>query len=120
MFDSSRLCIYLTIEINIHGIVDGNKVIQCGDRADVVRVVDRSAHQFRVVVQIIVHFLGAGAESVGLAVTVDILFGTVDLTCLCNIDKCIHVHLSVNAEILQVGLCNQGTDSVWHAADTEL
>ena len=77
-------------------------------------------HHLRVLIEVIIHLLGTTAKSVGLAIAVDALLGSVDLACLCNVYKSIYIHLSVHTEIFQIGFCNHGADCVGHAADTEL
>lgn len=47
-------------------------------------------------------------------------FSTVDLARLCDVNKSVNVHLGVDAEILEVGLCDHRADGVRHTADTQL
>ena len=50
VLDSCGLCIYLTEEVEVNRVVDGHEVVQGCDGADVVGVINRSAHAGRVVV----------------------------------------------------------------------
>ena len=117
---SGGLSVHLTKEIEVDGVVDGNEVVELGNYAHVVRIVDGSGHELGIVVHVIVHFLRARTEGVHLAETVMALARAGDLTRLRNIHESVDVHLRVHAEILEIGLCNEGADGVGHTADAEL
>ena len=120
MLHTGAFGVHLTKQVDIHGIVDGNKVVQCGNAADVVGVVHRGRHTLRVIVQVIVHLLGAGTKGVDLTALVQLLAAAVDLAGLGNIHKGIHIHFGVHAQILQIALRDQPADGVGHTADAQL
>ena len=110
----------LAVEVQVHAVVDGNVVVQGGNGADVVGVVHRHGHALGVVVQEVVHLLGAGAESEGLAVLVDVLAFAGDDAGLGDVHESVHEHFRVHADVLQVGLGDEGAHGVGHAADAQL
>ena len=120
VLDACALRVHLTEQVNVHRIVDGDEVVDGGDAADVVGVLHGSGHALRVVVQVIIHLLGAGTKGIDLTALVQILVAAGDLACLCNIHKGIHIHLGVHAQILQVALRDQVADGVGHTADAQL
>ena len=79
VLEACSLGVHLTEQVDVHSVVDGNKVIQCGDAADVVGVVHGCRHALRIIVQVIVHLLGAGTEGVDLTALVQLLACTGDL-----------------------------------------
>ena len=120
MLDARALGVDLTEQVDIDGVVDGDEVVEGGDAADVVGVLHGSGHALRVVVEVIVHLLGAGTEGVDLTALVQILVAAGDLARLGDIHKGIHVHFGVHAEVLQVTLSDQVADGVGHTADAQL
>ena len=120
MLDACALRVHLTEQVNVHRIVDGDEVVDGGDAADVVGVLHGSGHALRVVVQVIVHLLGACTKGIDLTALVQILVAAGDLACLCNIHKGIHIHLSVHAQVLQIALGDEAADGVGHTADAQL
>ena len=120
VLEACSLGVHLTEQVDVHSVVDGNKVIQCGDAADIVGVVHGCRHALRVIVQVIVHFLGAGTEGVDLTALVQLLACTGDLAGLGDIHKGIHIHFGVHAQILQIALCDQAADGIGHTADAQL
>ena len=120
MLNASRFRVDLTEQVEVDRIVDGDKVVNLCDGAGIVGVADRSTHAGRVVVDEVVQLLCTGTECEGLTAAVDGLLGTGNLTCHCDVNKRIDVHFGVNAEVFEVGLCNQGADCVGHTADAEL
>ena len=120
MLEACSLGVHLTEQVDVHSVVDGNKVIQCGDAADIVGVVHGCRHALRIIVQVIVHFLGAGTEGVDLTALVQLLACTGDLAGLGDIHKGVHIHFGVHAQILQIALCDQAADGIGHTADAQL
>ena len=107
-------------EIEVNGIVDRHEMIDLGDGAGVVGVADRCGHDRRIFVDVIIELFGARGEGEDLPTAVDRLFGAVDLSGHGNINKCVDIHLGMNAEILEVGVRDHRADRVGHPADTEL
>ena len=63
VLDAGALRVHLAEQVDVHRIVDGDEVVQCGDAADVVGVIDGSRHALGVVVEVVVHLLGAGTKA---------------------------------------------------------
>ena len=120
MTGSGALRVHLTEEVNVYGIVDGNEVIQTCDHTHIVGVIHGSGHTLRVVVQIIIKLLCSGCEGICLASAVEILLAAVDLAGIGNINESVYIHFCMDAQILQIGFCDEGTDCIWHTADTQL
>ena len=85
-----------------------------------VDIVDGSGLDLGVIVEIVVHLLCACGECEGLQAAVEVLFGTGNPAGLCHVDKCIDIHLCVDAQILEVGLRDHLADGIGHTADAEL
>ena len=115
-----RLAVDLTVQVHIHRIVDGDKVVDSRDGAHIVGIADRRGHAGGVVVQIVIELLGTGCESVDLTAAVDILTGAGDLSRHSQIHVGVHVHLRMYAQILQIGLAQHSSHGVGHAADAQL
>ena len=86
----------------------------------VVGVVHGGAHDLGVHAHIVIELLGAGGEGEDLAAIVQGLVLAVDLAGLGDVHEGVHVHLGVHAQVLQVGLGDQGAHGVGHAADAQL
>ena len=114
------LCVNLTGQVEVNRVVDGNKVVNLGNNACIVGVANRCAHQSRIVIHVVIHLLGAGAESEYLTALVDVFLGTGQLAGSSHIHKAVYIHLGVHAQILQIRLCNQRTYGVRHAANAQL
>ena len=52
--------VHLAIQVNVNGVVDGDKVIQAADHPHIVGVINGCRHTLRIVIQVVVHLLGAG------------------------------------------------------------
>ena len=100
MLDPCGFGIYLSEQIQVHGIVDGHEVIQGRDGADVVGVAYGSRHTFRIPVQIVVQLFCTCAEAVDLAAFIDIFLCAGDLSGHGDIDEGIHIHFCMDAQIL--------------------
>ena len=79
---------------------DDVAMFQCCDGADIVGVTDRCAHQFWIFIQIIIHLLGSGTETIYLTVAVNVFAGTGNLSGFGNVYECIYIHFCVNTKIL--------------------
>ncbi len=90
------------------------------DDTGVIDIVNRHCHAGGVIIQIVIHFLMTGSKCVDLHTRVDILFSAVDDAALCHFNIGINIHFCMNTQVLQVRLCQQGTNSVRHAANTQL
>ena len=100
VFGSGRLGTDLSEQVDIYTVVDGDEVVQCCDGADIVGVTDRCAHQFWIFIQIIIHLLGSGTETIYLTVAVNVFAGTGNLSGFGNVYECIYIHFCVNTKIL--------------------
>ena len=120
VLDACGFRIDLTVQVDVDGVVDRDKVVDLCDDARVVRVADRCAHDSRIVVDVVIQLLRAGAECKYLTTLVDGLLGAGQLACTGDVDEGIDIHLGVYAQIGQVGLCDQGADCVRHTADAQL
>ena len=110
----ARLRVHLAEEVHVHGVVDGDEVVELGNDADVVGVVHGGAHALR----------GSCSHSHTAfwcrrrRHTPD---GPSPATCLLPVilpamamsTKAVHIHLGVHAQVLQVGLGDQGTRRCW-------
>ena len=56
VLDAGALRIHLAEQVDVHRIVDGDEVVQRGDAADIVGVIDGSRHALGVVVEVVVIF----------------------------------------------------------------
>ena len=112
--------VHLAIQVNVNGVVDGDKVIQAADHPHIVGVINGYRHTLRIVIQVVVHLLGAGTERIDLAAVVNVLTAASNAASLCHIYKRVHIHLGMYAQIFQVALGNHGADGVGHAADAKL
>ena len=112
--------VHLAIQVNVNGVVDGDKVIQAADHPHIVGVINGCRHTLRIVIQVVVHLLGAGTERIDLAAVVNVLTAAGNAASLCHIYKRIHIHLGMYAQIFQIALGNHGADGVGHAADAKL
>ena len=110
----------LTIEVDIHGVIDGHEVINGGDGANVVDVADGRGHAHTVLVDEVIEALRACGEGEGLTTVVDVLILAADLAGQRNIHEGIHVHLRMDGEILQIRLTDHHTHGVGHTADAQL
>ena len=110
----------LAEEVDIHRVVDGYEIVQLGDDAGVIGIVNRCGHAGRVVIDEVIQLLGAGAEGVYLAAPVDVFVFAVDFAGHGDIHEGIHVHLGMNAQVFQVAFRDHLADGVRHAADTKL
>ena len=120
VLDAGTFGVHLTEQVNVHRIVDGDEVVQSRDAADIVGVVHGSRHALGVVVEVVVHLLGACTEGVDLTTLIQLLAAAVDLASLGNVHKGIHIHLGMDAQILQVALGDKTADGVGHTADAQL
>ena len=120
VLDAGALRIHLAEQVDVHRIVDGDEVVQCGDAADVVGVIDGSRHTLGVVVEVVVHLLGAGTEGVDLTALVQLLVCAGDLAGLGDVHESVNVHLGVDAQVLQIALGDEAADGVGHTADAQL
>ena len=120
LLGARRLTVHLPVQVHIHRVVDGDKVVDGRDGADVVGVADGRGHARRVVVQIVVQLLGTGGKGEHLPAPVDVLLHARDLPRHRQIHIGVHVHLRVYAQILQVGLAQHGAHGIGHTADAQL
>ena len=120
MADAGGLAADLTVQVDIHRVVNGHEVIDGSDGADIVDIADGSSHAHAVVIQEVIDPLAAGSEGIGLAAMVDALVGAADLAAQGQIYEGLHVHLGMDAHVLQIRLAQQHTHSVRHTADTQL
>ena len=120
MLNAGRLGVDLTKEVHIHGVVDGDKVIQLGDDLNIVGVIHRCGHHIGVLLDVVIQLLGAGSKGIDLTASVHVLVAAGDLASLGNIHESVHIHLGVHAQILQVGLRDQGANGIGHTADAQL
>ena len=120
MLDAGGLGVHLAEEVQVHDVVDGDELVKLGDDAHVVGVVHGGAHDVGVAVDVVIQLLGAGGEGEDLAAIVHGLVLAVDLAGLGDVHEGVHVHLGVHAQVLQVGLGDQGAHGVGHAADAQL
>ena len=102
IFRPGTLRIDLSIQIDIYGVVNGDKVVQCADGADVIGIIHRCAHALRIVVQKIVEFFRTGCKGIGLTEPVNIFSGSGDLSGSGNIYKSIYIHFRMNTKIFQI------------------
>ena len=117
---SRALSVDLSEQITVNRVVNGNEVIQRADLLHVVDIVNGSAHALGVSIQIVVHLLRARAESIGLQASVDVLVRAGDLAGFRHIYESVYIHLCVDAQVLQVRLCDHLADRVGHSSDAEL
>ena len=120
MADAGGLAADLAVQVDVHRVVDGHEVIDGRDGADIVHIADRRGHAHAVVVQKVIDPLAAGGEGIGLAAMVDALVGAADLAAQGQIHEGLHIHLGMDAHVAQVGLAQQHTHGIGHAADTQL
>ena len=120
MLEAGRLGVYLTKEVHIHRVVDGNKVIQLRNDLNVIGVIHRRSHDIRILLDVVIELLCTGCKGIHLTAAVQPLVEAGDLARLRNIHKCVHIHLRMHAEILQIGFRNEGAHRIRHTADTQL
>ena len=120
VLDACALSVHLAEQVDIHSVVDGDKVVQRADAANIIGVIHGSTHAGGVAVQEVIQLLGACTEGIGLAALVDLLVGTGDLAGHGDIHESIHIHFGVNTQILQVTLSDHAAHSVGHTADAQL
>ena len=120
LLDARRLTVHLAIQVHIHGVINGNEIIQCRHGAHIVGIADGRSHAGRVIVQIVVELLGSGGEGVHLAAPVQILTHTRHLARQGQVHIGVHIHLRMYAQILQVRLAQHSAHGVGHAADAQL
>lgn len=60
-------------EVAVDGIVDGNEVVDLRDDVNIVRVIDRRAHDVRVAVHVIIELLRTGGKREHLTALVELL-----------------------------------------------
>ena len=120
MLQAGRFGVDLTEEVHIHSVIDGNEVIQLGDHLHVVGIIHRGSHHVGVFLNVVIELLGTGSERVHLTALIQRLAAAAELAGAGHIHETVHIHLRVNAQILQIGLCNQRTDGIGHTADAKL
>ena len=120
MLDAGGFGIDLAEEVAVDGVVDGNEVVDLRDDVNIVRVIDRRAHDVRVAVHVIIELLRTGGKREDLTALVELLVLAGDLAGHRHIHKAVHIHLGVNGEVLEVGLRDHRADGVRHTADAEL
>ena len=120
LLDAGTFCVHLAEQIHIHNIVDGNEVVDLCDGARIVSIGYRCRHALRIIIYKIVQLLGACAEREHLTAAVDGLLRAVDLACTGDVNECVNVHFSMNAEVLQVRLRDHRAYGIRHAADAQL
>ena len=120
VFGTGGLGIDLTEEVAVDGVVDGNEVVDLGNDMNIIGIIDRSAHDGRVAVHIIIELFGAGGKGEDLAALVNVLVPAGDLARHGHVNETVNIHFGVNGKILQVRLRDHGADGVGHTADTEL
>ncbi len=70
VLNAGRLGVDLTEEVYVHGVVDGDEVVDLGDDLDVIGVVHRGSHHVGVAVDVVIELLGAGGKGEDLAALV--------------------------------------------------
>ena len=111
---------HLAVQVDIHGAVDGDEVVDLRHPGNVVHIADGSSHALRVVVDEVIQLLCARREGIGLPAPVKGLAQARDATGYGHVHEGVHVHLGVHAQILQVALGDHLADGVGHRADAQL
>lgn len=79
VLDAGGFGVDLTEEVAVDGIVDGNEVVDLRDDVNIVRVIDRRAHDVRVAVHVIIELLRTGGKREDLTALVELLVLAGDL-----------------------------------------
>ena len=115
-------CFRANLAIQVHGYtaIDGYKMIQLSDGFRIIHISHRCRHNINIMIQEFIQICGTITDGEYTFAAVQQFFLICDFACLIQFQIAITHQFCMHTQVFQVGISNQTTQSVGHAADTNL